>query len=171
MRKNLFHVAIALVGLGATLTSCSKPTLEEQLAGSYSVTNYDQSFSFAGLGVTVTDNGIDPSTNVSMTLGLDGAANSLNALLSMNTLTNAPALGIVNEADTFSDTLTGTWFTKEATGNALDSLIWVDSDGMRLGYGIQTWDKTTLVLKGAMTITDPTVGTVVLNQDITLVKK
>jgi hypothetical protein len=84
MKKNMMTVAIALVGLGATLTSCSKPSLEEQLAGSYSVTNYDQSATVSGINLTITDQGIDPSTVINMPLGEEGMTNPLSGVLKMN---------------------------------------------------------------------------------------
>jgi hypothetical protein len=47
----------------------------------------------------------------------------------------------------------------------------VDADGLKTRWGIQSWDKTTLVLKGQLTEVDPDLGAITLNQDITLVKK
>jgi hypothetical protein len=168
MRKNLFHVAIALVGLGATLTSCSKPTLEEQIDGTFSVTNFDQNATIMGFPVTITDNVIDPSTNVGMALGEAGGTNPLSGLLNLTVTINAFGSPI---ADTINETLSGTWYAKEAGDTGLDSLIWVDADGLKTRWGIQSWDKTTLVLKGQLTEVDPDLGAITLNQDITLVKK
>lgn len=168
MKKTILPVAIALVGLGATMTSCSKPTLEEQIDGSYSVTNFDQSATVMGFPVTITDNVIDPSTNVGMVLGEAGGTNPLSGTLNLTVLISAFG---VSEADTINETLSGSWYAKEAGDTGLDSLIWVDADGMKTRFGIQSWDKQTLVLKGAMTEVDPDLGPITLNQDITLVKK
>lgn len=169
MKKNMMTVAIALVGLGATLTSCSKPTLEEQLAGSYSVTNYDQSASVSGINLTITDQSIDPTTVVNMPLGEEGMTNPLSGFLNMTI--RVLAVPFIDETSAINDTLTGTWMAKEAGDTGLDSLIWTDADGMKTRFGIQSWDKTTLVLKGTMTENDPDLGPVTLNSDVTLVKK
>jgi hypothetical protein len=168
MKKTFLPVAIALVGLGATMTSCSKPTLEEQIDGSYSVTNFDQSATIMGFPVTITDNVIDPSTNIGMVLGEAGGTNPLSGTLNLTVLISAFGN---SEADTINETLSGSWYAKEAGDTGLDSLIWVDADGMKTRFGIQSWDKQTLVLKGSMTEVDPDLGPITLNQDITLVKK
>ena len=169
MKKNMMTVAIALVGLGATLTSCSKPTLEEQLAGSYSVTNYDQNATVSGINLTITDQLIDPSTVINMPLGEEGMTNPLSGILKMDI--RILAAPFVDETDVIDETLTGTWMAKKAGDTGLDSLIWTDADGMKTRFGIQSWDKTTLVLKGTLTEVDPDLGPVTLNQDVTLVKK
>lgn len=168
MKKNLFTVAIALVGLAATTTSCTKPSLEEQLSGSFSVTNFDQNATIMGFPVSITDNVIDPSTNITMTLGTDGATNPLSGTLNMTVLISAFGS---SDADTINETLNGTWYAKEAGDTGLDSLIWVDADGLKTRFGITSWDKSTLTLKGAITENDPDLGAITLNQDITLVKK
>jgi hypothetical protein len=81
------------------------------------------------------------------------------------------AAPFIDETDVIDETLTGTWMAKEAGDTGLDSLIWTDTDGMKTRFGIQSWDKTTLVLKGTLTEVDPDLGPVTLNQDVTLVKK
>lgn len=170
MKKNMMTVAIALVGLGATLTSCSKPTLEEQLAGSYSVTNYDQNATVSGINLTITDQSIDATTTVvNMPLGEEGMTNPLSGFLNMTI--RILAVPFIDETSAINDTLSGTWMAKEAGDTGLDSLIWTDADGMKTRFGIQSWDKTTLVLKGTLTEVDPDLGPVTLNQDVTLVKK
>lgn len=169
MRKNLFHVAIALVGLGATLTSCSKPTLEEQIDGSYSVTNFDQSANLGITSLTITDQGIDPTTVVNMNLGEEGMTNPLSGILKMTV--KITALPFVDETDVIDETLVGSWMAKKAGDSGLDSLIWTFADGTKNRFGIVSWDKTTLVLKGATTEDDPDLGPITLNQDITLVRK
>ncbi len=169
MKKNLMTVAIALVGLGATLTSCSKPTLEEELAGAYGVTNYDQSATVSGINLSITDQVIDPSTVVNMTLGEEGMTNPLSGFLNMDI--RILAVPFIDETSTINDTLNGTWMAKRAGDTGLDSLIWTDVDGMKTRYGIVSWDKSTLVLKGATTENDPDLGPVTLNSDVTLVKK
>jgi hypothetical protein len=169
MKKNLFHVAIALVGLAAFTTSCSKPTLEEQLAGSYSVTNFDQSANLGGINLTITDQVIDPSTAVNMTLGMDGMVNPFSAIFKMDV--RVLAFPVIDEVQSFDQTIAGSWMAKKAGDAGLDSLIWTDADGMKTRFGIMSWDKTTLMLKGTMTEVDPDLGAITLNQDITLVKK
>lgn len=169
MNKNFLTVAIALVGLGATLTSCSKPTLEEELAGSYSVTNFDQSANLGGISLTITDQGIDPSTAVNMTLGMDGMANPLSAILKMDV--RVLAFPVIDEVQSVDETISGSWMAKKKGDAGLDSLIWMDADGTNTRFGILSWDKTTLLLKGSMTQNDPNLGNITLSQDVTLVKR
>jgi hypothetical protein len=101
-------------------------------------------------------------------LGEAGGTNPLSGLLNLTVTINAFGSPI---ADTINETLSGTWYAKEAGDTGLDSLIWVDADGLKTRWGIQSWDKTTLVLKGQLTEVDPDLGAITLNQDITLVKK
>jgi hypothetical protein len=169
MKKNFFHVAIALVGLAAFTTSCSKPTLEEQLAGSYNVTNFDQSANVGGIALSITDQSIDPTSAVNLTLGDEGMTNPFSAIFKMTV--RVLAVPFLDETQDIDESITGTWMAKKAGDVGQDSLIWTDADGMKSRFGIVSFDKTTLVLKGTMTEVDPDLGAITLNQDITLVKK
>ena len=95
--------------------------------------------------------------------------NPLSGVLKMNI--RILAAPFIDESDVIDETIIGTWMAKKAGDTGLDSLIWTDTDGMKTRYGIQSWDKTTLVLKGTLTEVDPDLGPVTLNQDVTLVKK
>jgi hypothetical protein len=143
--------------------------LEEQLAGSYSVTNYDQNATVSGFNLTITDQLIDPATVINMPLGEEGMTNPLSGLLKMDV--RFQVIPFFDSIGTIDETLTGTWMAKKAGDTGLDSLIWVDADGLKTRFGIQSWDKTTLVLKGTLTEVDPDMGPITLNQDVTLVKK
>ena len=166
MIKNLFFALAAV----AALASCKKdPTLDEQLSGTWNLSDLSLSTVSTPLGalpISITDSLIRPNNTLELTINED-ETQTVIWNLDVRGLITAPGLG--SFGTDIQDTINGTWYAVDGGGVTPDSL-YITADGEKNGYEILSFLETSLRLRSVQTIVDPDLGSQTFTQEVTFIK-
>jgi hypothetical protein len=164
--KNLFFALAAV----AALASCKKdPTLDEQLSGTWNLSDLSLSTVSTPLGalpISITDSLIRPNNTLELTINED-ETQTVIWNLDVRGLITAPGLG--SFGTDIQDTINGTWYAVDGGGVTPDSL-YITADGEKNGYEILSFLETSLRLRSVQTIVDPDLGSQTFTQEVTFIK-
>ncbi len=166
MIKNLFFALAAV----AALASCKKdPTLDEQLSGTWNLSDLSLSTVSTPLGalpISITDSLIRPNNTLELTINED-ETQTVIWNLDVRGLITAPGLG--SFGTDIQDTINGTWYAVDGGGVTPDSL-YITADGEKNGYEILSFLETSLRLRSVQTMVDPDLGSQTFTQEVTFIK-
>ncbi len=167
MTKHLFFAAAAV----AALASCRPdPTLDEQLAGTWNLSDLSMSGTIqsplGAIPFTITDSLIRPNSTMELVINEDATQTILWNLDVRATLT-AAALGSFGVD--IQDTVSGSWYAVDGGGVTPDS-VYITADGEKTGYEILSFLETSLRLRSVQTINDPDLGSQTVTQEVTFIK-
>jgi hypothetical protein len=167
MTKNIF-LALAAV---AALASCKKdPTLDEQLAGTWNLSDLTLSGSLptpvGTIPFTITDSLIRPNNTLILAIN-DDLSKTVNWNLDVRGLFSAAILGSFGVD--IQDTIVGTWYSVDGGGVVADSLYFT-ADGESIGFEVLSLLENSLNMRSVQTIDDPDLGTQTVTQNVTFIK-
>lgn len=167
MTKNIL-LALAAV---ATLASCKKdPSIDEQLAGTWTLTDLNMSGSipspFGAIPFTMTDSLIRPNNTLELSY-VKGGENLLNWNMDVRATFTASVLG--SFGIDIQDTISGTWYAVDGRGVTSDSLYIIEN-GQKTGYEILSRLTNSMTLRSVEQINDEDLGPVTVTQNVTFIK-
>ena len=167
MIKNLFF---ALAAVAALASRTKDPTLDEQLSGTWNLSDLSLSGTVStplgALPISITDSLIRPNNTLELTINED-ETQTVIWNLDVRGLITAP--GLESFGTDIQDTINGTWYALDGGGVTPDSL-YITADGEKNGYEILSFLETSLRLRSVQTIVDPDLGSQTFTQEVTFIK-